>query len=143
MRAKWMVFGLLMAVTLGAVVLHAQEPRPTEAFKTVHLVTLTPAQEATLLAALADVNASVAQAGHPDIRYRLYKVTGRQAGNFSHMWESSWPSGAVYRSSSPESIIPGGDKETSTAGRTDEDRHLQSIRRSGDREAIAVPCEPV
>ena len=96
MRAKWIVFGLLMAVTLGAVVLHAQEPRPTEAFKAVHLVTLTPAQEATVLAALADVNASVAQAGHPDIRYRLYKVTGRQAGNFSHMWESSWPSGAVY-----------------------------------------------
>ena len=96
MRTIRTVFGLLVAVTLGAVVLHAQESRPKEAFKAVHLVTLTPAQEATLLAALADVNASVAQAGHPDIRYRLYKVSGKQVGNFSHLWESSWPSGAVY-----------------------------------------------
>ncbi len=96
MHPKWIVLDLVLAATLGTVALHAQEPPPKEAFKAVHLVTVTPAQEATLLAALADMNTVIAQAGHPEIRYRLYKVTGKQVGNYSYMWESSWPSGAVY-----------------------------------------------
>ena len=96
MHVKWIVLDLMLAATLGTVALHAQEPPPKEAFKAVHLVTLTPAQEATLLAALADMNTVIAQAGHPEIRYRLYKVTGKQVGNHNYMWESSWPSGAVY-----------------------------------------------
>jgi quinol monooxygenase YgiN len=95
-HAKWIVPDLVLAATLVTVALHAQEPPPKEAFKAVHLVVLTPAQEATLLTALADMNKSIAQAGHPEVRYRLYKVTGKQAGNYSYMWESSWPSGAVY-----------------------------------------------
>jgi hypothetical protein len=96
MRAKWIVLDLVLAATLGTMALHAQEPPPKEAFKAVHLVTLTPAQEAALLAALADLNTVTAQAGHPEIRYRLYKVTGKQVGDYNYMWESSWPSGAVY-----------------------------------------------
>ena len=39
-----------------------------EAFKAVHLVTLTAADVATLLA-VADLNAAVAKAGHPEIQY--------------------------------------------------------------------------
>lgn len=74
----------------------AQEPVPTEAFKAVHLVTLTSSDVATLLTALADMNAAIAKAGHPEIRYRLYKAAGKQQGNYSYMWESTWPSGAVY-----------------------------------------------
>ena len=96
MHVKWIVLDLMLAATLGTVALHAQEPPPKEAFKVVHLVTLTPEQEATLAAALADVNTAIVQAAHSEIRYRLYKVTGKQAGNYSYMWESSWPSGAVY-----------------------------------------------
>jgi hypothetical protein len=49
-----------------------------------------------LTAALAEINAAVAKAGHPQIRYRLYKVTGKQAGNYNYMWEATFPSGAVY-----------------------------------------------
>jgi hypothetical protein len=96
MHPKWIVLDLVLAATLGTVALHAQEPPPKEAFKAVHLVTLTPAQESKLLTAFVDMNAVFAQAGHPEIRYQLYKVTGKQVGNHSYMWESSWPSGAVY-----------------------------------------------
>jgi hypothetical protein len=74
----------------------AQEPTPAGAFKAVHLVSLTPQQVAALLSWMADMNAAIAKAGHKDVRYRLYKVTGKQAGKYEFMWESSWPSGDVY-----------------------------------------------
>lgn len=89
---------LLLVVFVGVLGTgpRAQESAPKEAFKAVHLVTLTSADLAALLASLGDVNAAVAEAGHPEIRYRLYRVVGKQAGNYDYMWESSWPSGAVY-----------------------------------------------
>jgi hypothetical protein len=95
-QAKWTVLLLALVSMFGTIALPAQEPAPKEAFKTVHLVTLTADEVSTLLAALADLNAAVAQAGHPEIRYRLYKVAGKQAGNYNCMWETSWPGGAVY-----------------------------------------------
>ena len=95
-QARRIVLLLALVSTLGTVASRAQEPAPREAFKTVHLVTLTPAEVSTLLEALADLNAAVAQAGHPEIRYRLFKAAGKPAGNYSHMWEVSWPGGAVY-----------------------------------------------
>jgi len=73
-----------------------QEPPPAGAFKAVHLVNLTPQQVATLQAWMADMNAAMTKAGHKDVRYRLYKVIGKKAGEYDFMWESSWPSGAVY-----------------------------------------------
>ena len=87
--AEWLV--LALAATLGTTVLLAQTPgpAPSEEFKAVHLVSLTASQESSLLTALA-------QAGHADIRYRLYKVTGKQDGKYTHMWESTWPSGDIY-----------------------------------------------
>jgi hypothetical protein len=99
-QAKWIVLQVVLVSTLGSLARAqaptAKEPPPKEAFKAVHQVTLTPADESALLAALADVNAVIANAGHPDIRYRLYKVSGKQVGSHNYMWESSWPSGAVY-----------------------------------------------
>lgn len=87
---------LALSATLATTVL-AQEAPPKEAFKAVHLVTLQSAADvAALQAALDDVNAAVAKAGYPSIRYRLYRVVGKQAGNHSHLWESSWPGGEVY-----------------------------------------------
>lgn len=86
----------VLFAALGASVL-AQEPVPKEAFRSVHLVTLrSAADEAAVLAAFAEINAAVAEAGYPEIRYRLYKVTGEQSGNHNYLWESSWPGGAVY-----------------------------------------------
>ncbi len=63
------VLGSMLAT--GALL--AQEPPPMEAFKAVHLVALTASQASTLRAALADLNAAVAAAGHPEVRYRLYR----------------------------------------------------------------------
>ena len=74
-----------------------QDATPKGAFKAVHLVNLkTPADVATLQSAIADMNTAIAKAGAKDVRYRLYKVTGTQAGIQAYMWESSWPSGEVY-----------------------------------------------
>ena len=94
-RTHRMLLLVLLVAVLGTGP-RAQESAPREAFKAVHLVTLTSTEMATLLAALADLNTAVAEAGHPEIRYRLYKVVGKQVGNHNYMWESSWPSGAVY-----------------------------------------------
>lgn len=94
-RRNWMLLLVLLVAVLRTGT-RAQEPTPKEAFKAVHLVTLTSADVATLLSALADINAAVAKAGHPEVRYRLYRVVGKQAGNHNYMWVSSWPSGAVY-----------------------------------------------
>ena len=94
-RPNWMLLLVLLVVVIDKGP-RAQEPAPKQAFKAVHLVTLTSADVAPLLAALADLNAAIAGAGQPEIRYRLYKVVGKQVGNYNYMWESSWPSGAVY-----------------------------------------------
>lgn len=96
MSSKWLALSVALCATLASTVL-AQEAPPKEAFKAVHLVTLKSAADvASLQAALDDLNAAVAEAGYPDVRYRLYKVVGKQAGDYSHLWESSWPGGAVY-----------------------------------------------
>ena len=86
----------LASTVLGQEASPAQEAPPKEAFKTVHLVTLSDADVVTVQTALDDLNAIVAKAGYPAVRYRLYKVVGRQTGSYSHLWESSWPGGEVY-----------------------------------------------
>jgi len=89
---------ILSFVLVGAfeAAVRAQEA-PKEPFKAVHLLNLKSAADvAALQAGIADMNKVVADAGYKDIRYRLYKVTGKQAGPYAYMWESSWPGGDVY-----------------------------------------------
>jgi hypothetical protein len=57
-----------------------------------------PVDNARFHSRLAEINAAVAKAGHAEIRYRVHKVTGKQAGNYNYMWEAAFPSGAVYDS---------------------------------------------
>jgi hypothetical protein len=86
---------LFLVVVLAAVV--AQEPPPKEAFKAVHLMTVTSAADvAELQSMIADINGVVAKAGYPDTRYRLFKVSGTQAGTYNHLLESSWPGADAY-----------------------------------------------
>jgi formylglycine-generating enzyme required for sulfatase activity len=82
-----------LILTMGAV---AQEQPPAGPFKAVHLVTLDAAQEAKLTGTLAQFNAAIAKAGYPNAQYRLYKVAGKQQGQYSHLWESSWSGRAEY-----------------------------------------------
>lgn len=87
-----------MLLALPVTAAFPQEPPATTGpFKSVHLVKLTDAQVVRLQAALADLNAATAKAGYPETQYRLYKVTGKQSGNFNYLWESSWASGEVYQ----------------------------------------------
>lgn len=75
----------------------AQDAPPAGPFRTVHLFAMTSdADVAVLQAALEDANAVVTRAGYPDVRYRLYKVAGTQAGPHNYLMESSWPSGEAY-----------------------------------------------
>jgi hypothetical protein len=74
----------------------AQEQSTERPFKTIHLVTLDAAQEAKLAGTIAEFNAAIAKAGFPNAQYRLYKVEGKQQGQYSHLWESSWSGRAEY-----------------------------------------------
>lgn len=89
-------FALSVFLATTIVTVAAQEPPPAGAFRAVHLVSLTPQQVAALQAWMADMNAVIAKAGHKEVRYRVYKVTGKQSGKYDFMWESVWPSGDVY-----------------------------------------------
>jgi len=93
---RGIALSVVLSVALCAPAL-AQEAPPAGPFKAVHLVGLDSAADvAKLQAALDDMNRAVAAAGFSNIRYRLYKVVGRQNGNYNYLWESSWPSGDVY-----------------------------------------------
>lgn len=84
----------LCATTVASVA--AQDAPPAGAFRAVHLVSFTPREVALLQEWIADMNATIAKLGHKEVRYRLFKVTGKQSGKYDFMWESSWPSGDVY-----------------------------------------------
>lgn len=70
---------------------------PEPALKSLHLLNL-PASvtEADFAAALGAMNAAVAEAGYPHAGYRLWKVTGEQAGDFTYLFEGNWPNQEAY-----------------------------------------------
>ena len=46
--------------------------------------------------ALQEMNRAIADSGHPNAGYRLWKVTGEQAGAYGYIWEGVWPDQATY-----------------------------------------------
>ena len=84
------------AIVLGFASVAQNPPAPQGPFKTVHLVVLDAAQEASLTRTLGQINAALTKAGYPNLRYRLYKVTGNQQGPYTHLWEASWSGRAEY-----------------------------------------------
>ena len=86
-----------LAVLLVGGIAATQSASP--ALKSHHLFNL-PAgiTEADVVAAFREVNLAVAEAGYPDAGYRLWKVTGEQAGEYTYLWEGSWPNLEAYRS---------------------------------------------
>jgi hypothetical protein len=95
-RVKTMTVAAALFIA-AAIPAAPQDAPPAGAFRAVHLVSLTPQQVEVLQAWMADMNAAIDKTGHKDVRYRLYKVIGKQAGAYEYMWESVWPSGEVYR----------------------------------------------
>ncbi len=67
------------------------------ATKSHHLFNLpSSVSEADLADALRMMNTAVADAGHPEAGYSLWKVAGEQAGEYAYLFEGNWPSQEAY-----------------------------------------------
>jgi hypothetical protein len=75
----------------------AAAPSSGPTFLSLHLYN-PPSDEAhqRLLTLLDELNQAVARAGHPETRYVVWKVTGEQAGEHSHLFGSVWADRATY-----------------------------------------------
>jgi hypothetical protein len=75
----------------------APMPEGGPGFLSLHLFSLSSAEaEAELVGMLDEFNEVIADAGHPETRYRVWKVTGQQAGGHSHLFGSLWADRATY-----------------------------------------------
>lgn len=79
----------------------ASEPAPmpegASPLLALHLFNLPAAEsEAEFISMLADLNAAIAAAGHPETRYTFWKVTGEQAGPRAYLFGSIWADRATY-----------------------------------------------
>jgi hypothetical protein len=76
----------------------AQSPTNDPEFKTVHLLNFkSPDGEQKLLSILREFNDLFVKLGHPQIRYRVWKVAAEPRGRTRYLWESTWPSRALYQ----------------------------------------------
>ncbi len=77
----------------------APSPSAAPALKSHHLFNFPEGvTEAEMAEALQEINRAIADSGHPNAGYRLWKVTGEreQAGEYSYLWEGVWPDQATY-----------------------------------------------
>ncbi len=96
------LFSLVGVAAFLLVALPAYRPTSTSssvALKSHHLLNL-PATvtEADFVGFLQEMNGAVAESGYPHAGYRLWKVSGEQAGEYAYLFEGSWPSQAAYDS---------------------------------------------
>ncbi len=96
--AKQVLCPVLLCAALGSVAT-AQQPQdsvPNQPFRTVHLLKLTPAQEAPYKAALQDFNRVFVKEGCVSCAYRLSKAEVSSGGPYNFMLVARWPGRAVY-----------------------------------------------
>ncbi len=75
----------------------AESPSAAPALKSHHLFNFPEGvTEAEMAEALQEMNRAIADSGHPNAGYRLWKVTGEQAGEYSYLYEGVWPDQATY-----------------------------------------------
>jgi hypothetical protein len=75
----------------------SQSVTAAPALKSHHLFNLPEGvSEREMAEALREMNRAIADSGHPNAGYRLWKVTGEQAGEYSYLWEGIWPNQATY-----------------------------------------------
>ena len=88
---------LLICGVLAMAPAFTQQPPANTEFKTVHLFNLkSPDGEQKLLAALREFNTLFTKHGQSQIRYRVWKVAAEPRGTTRYLWESTWPSRALY-----------------------------------------------
>lgn len=87
-----------LCATLGsaAVAQQSEESIPKAAFRTVHLLNLTPAEEAKYKAAVDDFNRVFVKEGCPACVYRLFKAHVASGGTYNHLMISEWPGRDMY-----------------------------------------------
>jgi hypothetical protein len=71
---------------------------PDQAFKSVHLMTVAPGQEADLKKALKDFNQFFAAQGCKTCGYHLFKASGDVDGHHNYLMIADWPNRSVYLS---------------------------------------------
>jgi hypothetical protein len=70
---------------------------PDAPFKTIHLMKVTPAQEAALKTAVRDFNREFAEQGCKTCVYRLSKIVRTKDESFSFLMTADWPGGETYK----------------------------------------------
>jgi quinol monooxygenase YgiN len=66
-------------------------------FLSVHLFNLASAEaEKELVDMLEELNGAIANAGHPETRYGVWKVSGDQTGDYAYVFGSTWADRGAY-----------------------------------------------
>lgn len=81
----------LVAAFASAASAQQTTPPPVGPFKVVHLMNMTPDQEAKYLAYIKDANQVIAKLGCASCAYHVYKVGAPSGGKYNHMTASDWP----------------------------------------------------
>ncbi len=69
---------------------------PDAAFQTVHLFNLADGDLPRLTDVLRQFNAVIVRLGHPEAKYRLWRLEGEAGARPVYLWQSTWPSRAAY-----------------------------------------------
>jgi hypothetical protein len=86
---------VLFCASLGSAA-GADEVLPDGPFKTVHLMIVTPVQEAFLLIAVKDFNQAFAKEGCSSCVYRAFKMAVGKPSKYNYMMTADWPSSDMY-----------------------------------------------
>jgi len=97
---RQLLLALLMTLPLAILThprpLSSQESSTEPGFKTTHVFDLETAEdEVELTRIMGRFNALFHELGHPECRYHLWRLEG-EGGLPGYLWESTWPTRAVY-----------------------------------------------
>jgi hypothetical protein len=92
---------LALACTLllsAAAFLSARAPQAVQGALISHHLFNLPAgvTEAQVIDAIGEMNRGVAASGYANTGYRLWRVSGEQAGDYRYLWVGMWPDQATY-----------------------------------------------
>ncbi len=96
LKGRSLVGSAILALVLSATFARSLPPEGP-AFRTVHLFSLSSAQEeGRLIAVLDEFNRLFSRLGYPQVSYRLWKVREGGTEQFSHLYDSTWPDRSAY-----------------------------------------------
>ncbi len=95
-RIAVLTLALFLGLGSSAVAQTSPQSLPDEPFKTVHLMKVTPAQEAGFISAVSDFNREFAKQGCTSCAYHIAKLFGASEGGYNYMMTSAWPGRDVY-----------------------------------------------